>query len=92
MTVHSLTGALLWVAIAVLAVAILLGLLRIMTAQTAAQRAVVGDLVYFAAIGILMLVGVQTGSAVVQDAAMLAAFLGILATIALGRILTRGER
>ena len=26
------------------------------------------------------------------DAAMLAAFLGILATVALGRILTRGER
>ncbi len=92
MSVDPMTAALLWVPLGILAVAILLGLVRIYTATTAAQRAVVGDLVYFAAIGILMLVGLQTGSAVVQDAAMLAAFLGILATVALGRILTRGER
>ncbi|MBB5750313.1 monovalent cation/H+ antiporter complex subunit F [Micrococcus sp. TA1] len=76
----------------ILAVAILLGLYRIFTASSAAERAVVGDLVYFAGIGILMIVGIQSGSAVIQDAAMLAAFLGILATVALARILTRGER
>jgi multicomponent Na+:H+ antiporter subunit F len=76
----------------VLAVAILLGLYRIFTASSAAERAVVGDLVYFAGVGILMIVGIQSGSAVIQDAAMLAAFLGILATVALARILTRGER
>jgi multicomponent Na+:H+ antiporter subunit F len=76
----------------ILAVAILLGLYRIFTASAAAERAVVGDLVYFAGIGILMIVGIQSGSAVIQDAAMLAAFLGILATVALARILTRGER
>lgn len=76
----------------VLALAILLGLYRVLSATSAAERAVVGDLVYFAAIGIVMIVGIQSGSAVVQDAAMLAAFLGILATVALARILTRGER
>ncbi|QCU77677.1 transporter [Citricoccus sp. SGAir0253] len=80
------------VALGVLALAILLGLYRIFTARSAAERAVVGDLVYFAGIGILMIVGIQAGSAVVQDAAMLAGFVGILATIALARILTRGER
>ncbi len=76
----------------VLAVAILLGLIRIYTSRAAAERAVVGDLVYFSGVGILMIVGIQSGSAVVQDAAMLAAFVGILATVALARILTRGER
>ena len=56
------------------------------------ERAVVGDLVYFAAIGMLASAGLVFHSAVVQDVALLAAFLGILATVALSRILTRGER
>ncbi|MEO9247142.1 monovalent cation/H+ antiporter complex subunit F [Citricoccus nitrophenolicus] len=76
----------------ILAAAILIGLFRIYTSTAAAERAVVGDLVFFAGVGILMIVGIQSGSAVIQDAAMLAAFLGILATVALARILTRGER
>jgi Multiple resistance and pH regulation protein F (MrpF / PhaF). len=72
--------------------AIVLGLLRVATARDAASRAVVGDLVYFSAMGILVLFGVIGRSAVVVDAAMLASILGIVATVALARIITRGER
>ncbi|GEM_PF-568058 len=78
--------------VAVLALAFGLGVLRILRAQSNAERAVVGDLVYFAAIGMLASAGLVFHSAVVQDVALLAAFLGILATVALSRILTRGER
>jgi multicomponent Na+:H+ antiporter subunit F len=92
MTIDSVYDVLLAAAIGILAVAVLLGLYRIYSATSAAERAVVGDLVYFAAIGILMIIGIQIDSAIIQDAAMLAAFLGILATVALARILTRGER
>jgi multicomponent Na+:H+ antiporter subunit F len=92
MSIDSAYDVVLSAVVLVLAVAILLGLYRIFTASSAAERAVVGDLVYFAGVGILMIVGIQSGSAVIQDAAMLAAFLGILATVALARILTRGER
>ncbi|MFC7400718.1 monovalent cation/H+ antiporter complex subunit F [Citricoccus sp. GCM10030269] len=92
MTIDSLGDALLAMAMGVLALAILLGLYRIYSATSAAERAVVGDLVFFASIGMLMIVGIQIESAIVQDAAMLAAFLGVLATVALARILTRGER
>lgn len=81
-----------WVAVAILSVAILLGLVRIVTATDGASRAVVGDLVFFAAIGIMLLVGLVLESAAIRDAAMLASLLGILATIALSRILTRGQR
>ncbi|NUL46275.1 transporter [Cellulosimicrobium funkei] len=88
----SIPDLLLALAMAILAAAVVLGLYRVYSATSAAERAVVGDLVYFASIGILMIIGVQTESAIVQDAAMLAAFLGILATVALARILTRGER
>lgn len=81
-----------WVAMAILAAGILLGLVRVLTATDGASRAVVGDLVYFSAIGIMVLLGMLLGSAVVIDAALLASVLGIVATIALARILTRGER
>lgn len=78
--------------VVVLAAAFGLGVLRILRSETNAERAVVGDLVYFAAIGMLASAGLVFHSAVVQDVALLAAFLGILATVALSRILTRGER
>lgn len=81
-----------WVAMVILAAGILLGLVRVLTATDGASRAVVGDLVYFSAIGIMVLLGMLLGSAVVIDAALLASVLGIVATIALARILTRGER
>ena len=81
-----------WAALAILSVGILLGLFRIVTATDGASRAVVGDLVYFSSIGILVLLGVLVRSAVVVDAALIASVLGIVATIALARILTRGER
>ncbi|REE03572.1 transporter [Citricoccus nitrophenolicus] len=92
MIIDSIPDLLLALAMGILAAAVIVGLYRVYSATSAAERAVVGDLVYFASIGILMIIGIQTGSAIVQDAAMLAAFLGILATVALARILTRGER
>lgn len=81
-----------WIAIAILSAGILLGLYRIVTATDGASRAVVGDLVYFSAIGIMVLLGMLVRSAVVVDAALIASVLGIVTTIALARILTRGER
>lgn len=81
-----------WVAVGILSLAILLGLVRIVTATDGASRAVVGDLVFFSAIGVLLLFGLVVESAAIRDAAMLASLLGILATIALARILTRGQR
>lgn len=82
----------LWIATALLALAVLLGLVRIMTAKDGATRAVVGDLVFFACVGVLVIQGMLHDSAVSVDAALIASILGILATIALARILTRGRR
>ncbi|WP_114854053.1 monovalent cation/H+ antiporter complex subunit F [Brachybacterium sp. YJGR34] len=82
----------LWLTLAMLAAAVLVGLVRIATAPDPASRAVVGDLAYFSAIGVIVLLGLVNDSAAAVDAALLAAFLGILATVALARILTRGRR
>ena len=81
-----------WFAIGLLALSVLLGLLRVMTAPDSATRAVVGDLVFFSCIGILAMFGMLHRSSVSVDAALLASILGILATIALARIMTRGRR
>lgn len=81
-----------WIATAILGAAVVAGLARIATAPDGATRAVVGDLVYFSAIGLLVLLGMHKTSEAVVDAAMLASLLGILATIALSRIITRGRR
>ena len=82
----------LWIAIGLLAMSVLLGLVRVVTAPDSATRAVVGALVFFSCIGILALVGMLNRPSVSVDAALLAAILGILSTIALARIITRGRR
>lgn len=82
----------LWLTIAILAAAILVGLFRVATAPDAASRAVVGDLVFFSAIGVIAVIGLLQGSAASVDATLIASVLGILATVALARILTRGRR
>ncbi len=81
-----------WIVVGILAVAIVVGLVRVATAQDDASRAVVGDLSFFSAIGILATVGLARGSASSVDATMLASMLGVLSTIALARMLTRGRR
>lgn len=81
-----------WAAMIMLGIAILLGLIRVATATDGASRAVVGDLVFFSSVAILLLLGMLKESAAVVDAALLASLVGILATVALARILTRGRR
>lgn len=80
------------IALAIIGVAALLGVIATMRAESDASRAVIGDLLFFSAIGAFVPVAVLTRSAVVFDVALLATLLGILATMALGQILTRGKR
>lgn len=81
-----------WIAIGLLACGFVIGIVQVAIAKDEASRAVVGDLVFFIAVGMLVLIGMVKQSAAVVDAALLAALLGVLATIALARILTRGRR
>lgn len=81
-----------WVATGLLAVAIILSLIRLWTGKDAATCAATGDLVFFSAVGILIIQGVMLESEVSVDLAMYSTIIGILATIALARIVTRGRR
>lgn len=91
MTETILTGAIL-TAVAIVAVAALLGVIAIIRAADDASRAVVADLLYFSAVSVFVFVAVLTGSAVVFDVALIAMVLGILATLAFAFMLTRGRR
>ncbi|MFC7374816.1 monovalent cation/H+ antiporter complex subunit F [Brachybacterium sp. GCM10030267] len=82
----------LWLTTAMLGATILVGLFRMATAPDPASRAVVGDLVFFSGVGVIIIVGLIKESAAAVDAALIAAVLGILSTVALARILTRGQR
>lgn len=84
--------AIVWVTVGLLLVAAVVGLIRLMTARDDASVAAVSDLVYFCAVGTFLMVGMVTESAVLLDVASLAALVGILATVSLARILTRGRR
>ncbi len=78
--------------VVLLGASVVVGLACVITARDDASRAVVSDLVYFAAVGVLAVFGVLVGSAVVDDAVMIGALLGVLATVSLSRIITRGRR
>lgn len=77
---------------ALLVLSALIALARLATAKDDASVATVSDLVYFCAVGGFLMLAMQMRSSVVLDVAMLAALIGILATVSLARILTRGRR
>lgn len=84
-----------WIAIitiGILAVTAVIGVIRLYTARDDASVAAVSDLVYFCGIGMVALGAVLAGSSVTMDVLAIGSMLGILATVALSRILTRGRR
>ncbi|NLJ54623.1 MAG: transporter [Intrasporangiaceae bacterium] len=80
------------IALVIIGISALLGVIATLRSESDASRAVIGDLLFFAAIAAFVPTAVLTGSAVVFDVALLATMLGILTTMALGQILTRGRR
>lgn len=79
-------------AIAIVGVSAALGLVAVLRADSDASRAVLGDLLFFCAAAAFIPIAALTNSAVVFDAALIATLVGILATLALGQMLTRGRR
>ena len=78
--------------ILVLAATALLGIVRVVSARDDASVAAVSDLVYFCGIGTITMSAMLVGSSVTLDVLAIGSLVGILATVALARILTRGRR
>lgn len=79
-------------AVVVLAVVVLASVYRMVVGPTDADRAIAGDLLLFAVIGLVALIGHLTVSQWTFDLVLVATFLGFLGSLSLARALTRGRR
>ncbi|HJC27901.1 MAG TPA: pesticidal protein Cry26Aa [Candidatus Dietzia intestinipullorum] len=87
-----LLTVLLAVSTVIVAASMIVAALRAMRGPDDATRAVMADLVYFCAIALFVMFVIRGASAVALEVVMLGSLLGILSTVALARILTRGRR
>jgi len=71
---------------------LLLACYRIVRGPTPADRALGADLLAFAVIAMIALVGVRAASAGVFDLVLVATLVAFLSALALARLLLRGER
>lgn len=83
---------LLGVATVIVAGSMLVAAWRAMRGPGDATRAVMADLSYFCAVALFVMFVIRAGSAVALDVVMLGSLLGVLSTIALARLLSRGQR
>ena len=81
-----------FVGVAVLAVSVVVAGTRMYLGPNDANRAVASDLLFFAIIGLIALVGLLTGSGAVFDLVLVATLVGFLAALSLARALTNGRR
>lgn len=79
------------VAAALVAVALLLNLWRLLRGPHAMDRVLALDTLYVNTIALLVVYGIARGTALYFEAAMLIAVLGFVSTVALCKFLLRGD-
>ncbi len=80
------------VALAMLALAFLVAVVRVAIGPTAADRAAAADVCLFALVASFALLSVRADAPPLLDGVLIVTLLGFLATVALARLLDRGER
>ncbi|NLG55462.1 MAG: pesticidal protein Cry26Aa [Rhodococcus sp.] len=84
--------AITWVALVVVALTMIPAAWRIYRGPTDADRSVAADLIFFAFVGVLAMMGVHLAGGVVFDVILVASVVGFLATMSMARLVTRGRR
>lgn len=87
-----LLSVLLAVATVIVGASMLVAAVRAVRGPGDANRAVMADLSYFCALALFVMFVIREGSAVALDVVMLGSLVGVLSTIALARLLSRGRR
>ena len=87
-----LLSVLLAVATVIVGASMLVSAFRVLRGPDDATRAVMADLTYFCALALFVLFVIRVGSTVAMDVVMLGSLIGVLATVALARLLSRGRR
>ncbi|MCA3131203.1 MAG: K+/H+ antiporter subunit F [Betaproteobacteria bacterium] len=78
-------------AAAMLGLAMLLNVYRLLRGPDTADRILALDTLYVNATGLIVLLGLHTGSTLYFEAALLIAALGFISTVALSKYLLRGD-
>ena len=80
------------IALGLLAATIVTATWRMMRGPTDADRAVAADLLFFATIALIAVLGVRAASTSTFDIMLIATLVGFLGVLSLSRALTRGRR
>ena len=80
-----------WIAHALLGVAMIFALLRMMRGPRAQDRVLGLDTLYVNTMLQLLVFGIRTGNTLYFEAALIICMLGFVATVALAKFLMRGE-
>lgn len=86
-----LTG-LLGMATVIVAASMLVAAYRAIRGPGDPTRAVMADLTYFCALALFVMFVIHQDSAVALDVVMLGSLIGVLSTVALARLISRGRR
>jgi multicomponent K+:H+ antiporter subunit F len=79
------------IAFVLVGVAFVLSFLRLLRGPDTADRILALDTLYINAVALLVLLGVQLGSPLYFEAALLIALMGFVGTVALAKYLLRGD-
>lgn len=80
------------IGVALCALALLLGVVLIFRVPGNVSRAVLADAAFYPMVGVFLTTALLRATAITFDIAMLAGLLGILSTVALSRVISRGRR
>jgi multicomponent Na+:H+ antiporter subunit F len=80
------------ITLGLLALSIVLSVVRVWRGPTPGNSAVAGDLIFFAFIGAVAVVGVVLSIEAVMDVILISALLGFLSVLSLARLMQGGKR
>lgn len=80
------------IVLALLAFSVVLSVIRVWKGPTAGNSAVAGDLIFFAFIGAVAVLGVLFAIDAVMDIILISAVLGFLSLLSLARLIQGGKR
>ncbi|OFN53757.1 MnhF protein [Corynebacterium sp. HMSC055G02] len=80
------------IGIALCSVALLVGVVLIFRVKGNVSRAVLSDTAFYPMVGVFLTTAMLRTTAITFDIAMLAGLLGILSTVGLARVISRGRR
>ena len=79
------------IALTMMSLALLLNLFRLLRGPEITDRILALDTMYINSIALIVLYGIQQGSDLIFEAAMLIAVMGFLGTVAVAKYLLRGD-